>query len=179
MPRVARGVLLTGISLVLALILYRWVLRRVFVRLADRSMAMLLERRHRELGGKPDYGSRIERLERLPDSVQTQEMIAETRRQALARVGDVRLANVFNLRPLAISLTGALVLSATMGAFYVVNASAWELGFGRLYLLKNDTWPRNARIEIVGMDLRTEGSAEDDSPIVPFRDRCVEGRKRV
>src|SRR5687767_3781151 len=48
MLRMARAILLIVIGSVLAFILYRWVLRRTFARLADRSMAVLIERRYRE-----------------------------------------------------------------------------------------------------------------------------------
>ncbi|HRX81961.1 MAG TPA: hypothetical protein P5307_22990, partial [Pirellulaceae bacterium] len=48
MPRPARALVLAGIAIVLGIILYRWILRRAFVRMADRSMAILLERRHRQ-----------------------------------------------------------------------------------------------------------------------------------
>src|SRR5688572_21733258 len=44
MPRTARAVLLVAIAGVLAFIVWRWILRRTFVRLADHSMALLLER---------------------------------------------------------------------------------------------------------------------------------------
>ena len=45
MPAVARGVLAARHRRQsLAFILYRWILRRTFVRLGDRSMALLLER---------------------------------------------------------------------------------------------------------------------------------------
>ena len=45
MPRLARAVVLVIIAVVLALLLYRWIFRRVFVPLADRNLAMILERR--------------------------------------------------------------------------------------------------------------------------------------
>ena len=48
MPRLARAVLLAAIAAVTLWILYRWVLRRTFVPLADRSLAILLERRYRD-----------------------------------------------------------------------------------------------------------------------------------
>src|SRR5688500_13474574 len=44
MPALARGILLAFTGVILAVILYRWIFRRTFVRLADRSMALLLER---------------------------------------------------------------------------------------------------------------------------------------
>jgi len=48
MPHAARATVLVVIAAVLAWILYRWILRRAFVRLANRSMAVLLERRHQQ-----------------------------------------------------------------------------------------------------------------------------------
>ena len=44
MPHTARLILLIAVGTVLALIVYHWVLRRAFVRLANRSLAVLLER---------------------------------------------------------------------------------------------------------------------------------------
>ena len=49
MPRGVRFVLLIGIGAVLAFIVYRWIIRRALVRLRNRSMALLLERRFPEL----------------------------------------------------------------------------------------------------------------------------------
>src|SRR5438270_8015844 len=45
MPIIARAILLTATGGVLGYILYRWIFRRTFVHLGDRSMALLLERR--------------------------------------------------------------------------------------------------------------------------------------
>lgn len=177
MPRFARALLLLGIAAVLAFILYRWVFRRVFVRLADRSMAMLLERRNRELG--ESLITAVELTTRQPpDSERFHEMLTATRDQAVTQIRDVQLNSVFNFRPLAISMTGALILAATVGAFYALNANAWELGFGRLYLLHNDTWPRNARIEVAGVELRSfNPSEEKDSQIIPFRNQNLKVAK--
>src|SRR5436190_23291409 len=44
MPSVPRAVLLIVTGIALAFILYRWIGRRAFVSLGDRSMALLLER---------------------------------------------------------------------------------------------------------------------------------------
>src|SRR6478672_6770682 len=45
MPAMPRGVLLAATGIVLARILYRWIGRRAFVPIGDRSLALLLERR--------------------------------------------------------------------------------------------------------------------------------------
>lgn len=177
MPRLARGVLLAGISIVLAFILYRWVIRRAFVRLADRSMAMLLERQNQKLAESLITAVELSIHTQEFESLQTREMFAATRDQALSQLDDVRLSNVFNFRPLAFSAIGALLLVGTIGAFYAINANAWETGFGRLYLLKNDPWPRNAHIEIVGIEVRSDGATEEERQVVPFRNGALKVAK--
>lgn len=176
MPRGARLVLLLVVGTTLAWILYRYVLQRTFARLADRHMAMLLERRHRQLADglitAVELGSRAE-----PGSEHSRQMLATTRAQAVEAIRDVRLASVFNFRPLALSMTSAIVLAGTVGLFYAVNASAWELGFNRLYLLRSETWPRQARIEIVGVDLQEPGAAEGAGDVIPFREKALKVAK--
>jgi len=163
MPRPARAVLLGVIAAVLALILYRWVLRRVFVRLADRSMAVLLERRHAqfrdslitavELKGKPERTSEHDPL-----------MLAETEATALHRLSHLRLSSVFDGRPLLLSFVGAILLLATIGGALAADRhwnTAWmDLGFRRLYLLDDDPWPRQAAIEVVGVQIQREQDAQ-------------------
>jgi hypothetical protein len=172
MPRAARGVLLIFIAAVLAWILYRWVLRRTFVPLADRSMAVLLERRFEgfqdslitsvEMAGRGDAPSDIGR-----------EMLSKTEDKALVRMGDVRLRGVLNFRPLFIGLIGALGLLATMAGFYALNADGFEIGVQRLYLLGDAPWPRNAQIEIVGLEVHranTSGRSQE-TRLATFSDR--------
>ena len=149
MPRPARGILLGIVAAVLCYILFRWILRRTFISLADRSMAVLLERQFRSLSD-----SLITAVEMTPTgaSEARQRMLSETEAQALEGLYDVRLGRVFNVRPLFLHVFSALVLLATVGCFYAVNANALELGVHRLYLLGDNPWPRNSRIEVVGVE---------------------------
>lgn len=176
MPRAARLILLIVVAAVFALILYRWLFRRIFARLADRSMAVLLERRFDDF-----HDSLITAVELMsghfPETEAGQEMLAETEREAMNRVRLVRLAEVFNFRPLAISVSIAASIALTLGAFYVVNASAFEIGVSRLYLLKDTTWPRQARIEIVGLEVGQPGTASPDETLVLFRNRSLKAAK--
>lgn len=166
MPRGARAGLLVTIAGVLGWILYRWVLRRVFVRLADRSMAVLVEKYHRQLG--ESLITAVELADRPGDSNPTRQMLTETRESALRQLKSVQLAPIFNTRPLALSLTGASVLVISILGFYLVNSRAWALGVGRLYFLKNDTWPRHAQIEVVGIAIREQGETEGSGTLVSF-----------
>lgn len=176
MPRPARLVLLVLISVVFLVILYRWLLRRIFARLADRSMAILLERRFRQFGDSLITSVELDGGQ-VPETDIGREMLNETRREALTQLPAVRLSEVFNFRPLAVSLSMAGILAITMAAFYVVNGSAFELGVDRLYLLSDQKWPRRAKIEVVGVELRQAGTSVGDGKVMPFEGSSLKAAK--
>lgn len=155
MPRVARAVLLTAIAAVLGWILYRWILRRAFVRLADHSMALLLERQfdrfHDSLLTSVELGERPDRAGEF-----NPEMLEHTREEAETQVRDVTLRRVFNFRPLAAYATAALVLVGTIAAFAYFATDAFGIWVRRMYALQDEPWPRNARVEVVGVEVKRE-----------------------
>jgi hypothetical protein len=177
MPRAARAFLLVIIAGVLGAILFRWILRRAFVSLADRSMAVLLERRHHRF--QDSLITSVELVGRDQEKIDHSEsMLAETEHNALNTLGHIRLSSIFDARPLVFSLIGAIVLAATIGGAVAATRNAdpnlMELGFRRLYLLDNELWPRSAKIEVVGVQLQRDDellrSAEGDS-LVAFVDQ--------
>jgi hypothetical protein len=166
MPRAARAVLLAAIAAVLAWILYRWILRRAFVRLADHSMALLLERQfdrfHDSLLTSVELSEHPERNAEF-----NPEMLEHTREEAEEQVRDVRLRRVFNFRPLLTFGTFAIVFLATIGAFAYFASDAFGIWVRRMYALEDYPWPRNARIEVVGLEVQRElafgqGTSEEE-----------------
>ena len=177
MPRAARAVVLAIVAAGLALILYRWVFRRAFVPLANRSLAVLLERR---FGIFRDALVTSVELTEQPEHAEAfdPEMLAATSREALAELGRVQPAAVFDYRPLIRSLLGAGVLAATVLLFFAFNRQAWAVWVNRIYLLQDQAWPRSALIEVVGVELlgpEDAPQAVGDVPLIPFRD----GRLKV
>jgi hypothetical protein len=179
MPRAARAIVLTVIAIVLAWILYRWILRRAFVRMADRSMAILLERRYQEFhDGLITSVELAGRADRVADHDEV--MLAETEEDALQNLREVRLSSVFDARPLVLSLVGAIILVGTIGGAFAaerrLNSNMLELGFRRLYMLENDPWPRNSFIEVVGVHVQREDNAVPggvSSALVEFNARSL------
>ena len=104
MPRAARAVLLGIAGIGTAFILYRWVVRRTFVHLADHSMAVLLERQHGQF--RDSLLTSVEMYEH-PDHAAdfNQEMLAHASAEALAN--DVRGACGRELPP-AVLTEGAV-----------------------------------------------------------------------
>jgi hypothetical protein len=155
MPQLARAVLLGAIGIVLAWILYRWILRRLFVRLADHSMALLLERQfdrfHDSLLTSVEMSEHPERAGEF-----NEEMLTHTREEAEQQVRDVNLRRVFNFAPLAAYVTLALVLAGTVAAFAFFANDAFGIWVRRMYALQNEPWPRNSFIEVEGVEVKRE-----------------------
>ncbi len=177
MPRAARAILLTIIAGGLGWILYRWALRRALRPLADRSMAVLLERRFGEFSDRlltaVELTGRSERAEAFDP-----EMLAQTAREALAEVSRVRPGAVFNYRPLIRHASLAALLALTVALFYMYNQSALAVWANRIYLLRDEPWPRSALIEVVGVELLGPDDAPlavGETPLIAFRD----GRLKV
>lgn len=177
MPLAARAVVLAIVVAGLGLILYRWVVRRAFVPLANRSLAVLLERRFGmfrdglvtsvELTEQPDHAAGFDPA-----------MLTATSREALAELDRVRLGAIFAYRPLIRNLLGAGVLAVTVLLFYTFNRQALAVWVNRIYLLQDQAWPRSALIEVVGVELlgpEDAPQAVGDVPRIAFRD----GRLKV
>lgn len=179
MPWTARAVVLALIAGVLIAILYRWILRRIFVPLADRNLAVILERRFP--GFRDSLVTAVELTER-PDHAEqfNHEMLVQTNVEALAGIPAVQLGDVFNYRPLVWRLLGAVALIGTVAAFCAFSSETANTWVNRLYLLRDQTWPRRARIEIVGVELLgPEETAERTKqvPLISFQDRTLKVAK--
>jgi hypothetical protein len=175
MPVVARGVLLAVLGTVLAYILYRWIGRRTFVPLGNRSLALLLERRFDqfhdslitavEMADVPDHAAAFNR-----------ELMSRTTNEARAGTDRVQYLRVFNSRSLLLKLALALLFVLSVASFYAANAGALERAATRLYLLSDQPWPRSARIEVVGIELLRGAAPGEETArtmTIPFEQNVV------
>ena len=170
MPAAARGVLLGATAIVLAWLLYQFVLRRTFVRLADRSMALLLERKFTgfhdslvtavEMADVPDHASPFSR-----------ELLSKTSDEAFEAAGNVSYGRVMRYGRLNLRLLAAVLLAASVVLFWGSNREAFATAANRLYLLSDEAWPRSARIEVVGIEVLRTAAPGQEAPrsiTVPF-----------
>jgi hypothetical protein len=160
MPRAARGVLLAAIVIGGLYILNKYLFSRAFVPLADRSLAVLLERRYGEF-----HDSLVTAVE-LADghhdtSTYSREMLQHTREDADIHAHRVRTAEVFNYRPLILKVLLALGMVASLAGFYAGNTPAFEIARDRLLLLHDIPWPRSAEIEVVSLELQRAAASEE------------------
>jgi hypothetical protein len=179
MPVPARAILLAAAGAGLAAILYRWIFSRTFVRLGDRSMALLLERRFSgfqdslvtavELAGEPEHASAF-----------SNEMLARTTQQARGGMDEVRYARVFNKGSLLAKVAAAVAVMASLAALYTTNGSAFAQAIDRLVFLSNEPWPRRARIEVLGVEVLRHSAAGDEASrtiTIPFEENVVKVAK--
>jgi hypothetical protein len=175
MPVVARAVLLAATGLVLAYILYRWIGRRAFVPLGDRSMALLLERRYRHFDDS--LVTAVEMAE-LPDhaSAFSRELLARTTNEARESADGVQYFRVFNAGSLAQKVAFALLVVVTLLGLFATHGRAFDQAARRLYLLSDEPWPRSAKIEVVGIEVMRNVSPGDEAPravTIRFEDHAV------
>ena len=155
MPRMARLFLLLIIASVLAFILYRWVVRRLLVRLREGSLAILLERRFPSLRDSLVTAVELkeDRLasERHEDEELHRHMLTQARVNAVDRVKHIELDDVFNPRPLWSAMSAAILMVLSILVFGVMARDAFATWTSRMYGLADDPWPRRAQIEVLGL----------------------------
>lgn len=163
LPWQARAFMLAIIGGVAAWIFYRWIVRRIFVPLPDRSMAMLLERQFDEF-----HDSLVTTVEL--NKPQTEEasfdvrMLEATREQANRVLPNARINQVFNPRPLLLSWGGAAIVMLTIILFAALAPERFSLAGERIYLLSSTPWPRACHLAELGVNR----SRSYDMPGIPI-----------
>ncbi len=191
LPRPLRAAMLAAVAISVAVIAYRLLVSRLLVRLKNRNMAVLLERRFDqfddglltavELAERPDHASEF-----------NVEMLDHTRRAARSQVSDVNLVNVFNTAPLARRITLAAALAGSLVVFAVASPEAMGVWTRRNLLFSRELWPRKTHLHVDGfgadgrmkiargadwtLAVRAEAAADREIPeVVEVRYSTLEG----
>ncbi len=152
LPRSARLLLLLVIAGGLGWVLWHYILRRTFVKLADRSLALLLERRYSDF--RDSLVTSVELAEVAPTRANySAQMLDHTRAEALASTTSVQYQQLFNVAPIVRNCIIAVCLFGSILGFFALNQATASQAARRLYLLQNDAWARLAHIEVIGVDL--------------------------
>ena len=150
-PAAVRAVGLAVVAIVLAGVLYRYVLRRALVPLRDSSLALLLERRFR--GFEDSLVTTVELAEKFRSADDFHpEMLDQARRKSVAQAKHVDVRAVFQRRPLVTKLAAAGVAVLSIALFAVFASSAMATWIDRGLLLSDALWPRKTRLLIDGFE---------------------------
>ncbi len=149
-PLVRQFLLGAGLAAGLA-VLFRLTLRRLWVALSDRSMALLLERRFRDFDESlltaVELGERDE-----PLAVHGRQMLTHTCEAAGTRALHVNVSDVLNTAPLWRAAAAAVVLLLSIAALAVAAPGVFAFGVRRLATITNEPWPRSTHLRIEGFD---------------------------
>lgn len=154
-----RVVLLAMTGTALIGILFHYVLRRIFVPLKDRSLALLVERQYPEFSDC--LVTTVEQsdplFERINDDVPVdRKMLEQTRLKAESLVPQVDTAKVVSFKPARWAMMVAGVLLLGLIGAVAANPPALQLAAERLYLLSEKVWPRQCQVELVGLVVKRE-----------------------
>jgi len=148
-PRPVRLAVLGVVGLVVLVVVWRRLLRRVFARLADRHIALIVERRYRDLN---DALLTTIELDPAKQTDYGRAMLADTRVQAERRLARASLGELFDPRPRARAVAAALLGAATIAGFALAVPELFQLGVRRLTAQTDEGWPRRTALSIVGFD---------------------------
>ena len=147
-PRIAvRTAWLACAGIAVAVVFYRRFLRRFFARFSDSGLALLLERRYRNL--KTSLLTAVE-LEPRELTQRGRTMLDATRREAHTRLSQVRLEEFFDPRPRRQAVAAALLLTASIGVFAAAAPTLFRFGVDRLLGRTDELWPRRTHLTVEG-----------------------------
>ena len=149
-PVPLRIALLGLVGLLLLYVVFRYILRRAFVRLANRNMAVLLERRF--TGFRDSLLTTVELSEQPESGDYSPDMFAYTQQAAVAGTSGVALGKVFNAGRLARRISLGVLLVVSVIAFGIGAAEAFGIWARRSLLLSEEVWPRNTHLVVEGFE---------------------------
>lgn len=154
-----RVILLILSGLITGYVVVRMIGQRIFVRMKDSSMALLIEQKYPEFQDSLLTTVNRSAADRV-DVHADEAMLERTRQEAEALVPNVDLSTVLNYRPLKRNVALAGVAVGAVVLMGVFNWPALSTATERLYLLRDKPWPRTCRIEMVGIKVKRENPVE-------------------
>ncbi|MBM4005046.1 MAG: DUF4175 domain-containing protein [Planctomycetes bacterium] len=177
LPAWVRAIMLAVVLLSLLYIVHRWIVARITVPLSDRSLAILLERRFPAF--RDGLVTTVELLGRPADIPISAELLRLTTQEADSELGNVRLRDVFAYASLRRKSLLAVLLVGSVGVFGVLDRSTLALAANRLWLLDASPWPRNAQIEVLGVEVLRATSSGSMIPVTSTMLSFADGRVKV
>ena len=164
-PNAAIRVVMWGVAiLAIGYVAWRQFFSRVFARLSDTNMALLLERSFPQINESLVTTMQAAHS-RFAISPQQGELLANTSNQASHRLAQVPLGRVFRYQPLLWKLLAAITLSGSLVGFATLRAEAYNFWLQRA-ALSAELWPRKVQLTVAGFEEvegeRTMNVARDD-----------------
>jgi hypothetical protein len=132
-----------------SVVAWLYILRRVFSVLRSDSLALLVERKHPQLG--ESFVTTVQAAGAGGAAPAQRHMLDASARRAEEALPGVSLSRVFDYRPLASKALVATALVASVVAFAAVQREAFGFWVERMRL-SPDPWPRLVQLTVVGFE---------------------------
>ncbi len=147
-----------------ALVAWRYILRRTFAPLRSDSLALLVERQYPQL--REGFVTAVQASGESDAGAVRRQLLDVSARRAADALAGVRLGRVFDFRPLARKSLLAVGLLGAIAAFAALQPAAFGFWIERLRL-SPEPWPRRVQLTVVGFEDRDDSHAvnvvRDDS----------------
>jgi len=160
-----RRIALIAVACLALYVVYRYLLRRVFVPISDTSAAVLLERRFPKL---QDHLLTTVDIQSSPGNAVSYhpQLLSETSQAADAAIADVRVSQLFNRGPLLRAVLAAAASVISIAALAIFSHDVFGFWLERI-ALSDQHWPRRVQLEVVGFPPDATGKrshklAQDD-----------------
>ena len=190
MPHWARVFMLAAMGVGLAWCFLFWLLPRLWRKMPDRSLAVLVERLNSEFSNelvtvvdqsRPNHATASsgpdDAIDAEADSVSNPAahaaMLDRVREVASEKAKTVEIGDLFNWQPIW-ALSVALVVGCLFTMVVAFNSPAWiAFWCTRLFALSDETWPRSAELRADGLQLKFPaftGQTAAERVTIPFVD---------
>ena len=137
-------------------IVWHWIIVRLWVRLEDRSLALLLERNYPQLNNELITAVEMngQSSADIANPAAHRAMLERVHQSATARIADVHPRELLNWQPLwAVGVATVFALVVTVSAAFGVSdwMGRWSR---RLFTLSDEPWPRRAALCADGLQLQ-------------------------
>jgi hypothetical protein len=149
-----RRAALVGLGALSLFVAYRYLLRRVFVRISDTTAALLLERRFPDLHDHLLTAVDVTSPEHASDC--HPELVSQTQHAAVQAVAGIKPGELFTRAPLVRAVAAAFLLAASIVAFAFLSRDAFGFWLQRI-ALSDEPWPRRVSLDVVGFPPDVEG----------------------
>ena len=154
-----------GVVLVVAAVAWKILFSRLFARLSDSSLALLVERTFPQI--EQSLVTTIQgNRQKGAISIAESELFAHTSAEASHKLAQVDLKRVFRYGPLIWKVVAGVLLIGSIIGFAALEADAFEFFLARARL-STAPWPRRVQLQVKGFDevegQRVMNVARDDS----------------
>ena len=162
MPRSARAVLLLAVGIAIVVMIAKLLWGRLRRPIQDDSLALLVERHHPELAGKLVTAVQLTRPNREGDAHEPA-LLERVHADAVAAADSIQSSRIFRWDPIFRKVWLAVPLGIAAIVFAAVSPQAFGRAAGRLLLLSDSPWPRQAALSMIGVELPAVTADENDA----------------